>query len=92
MDYLRKRNVVANHDWKSSLGDYFIFFQALETKSYEKGPFGVFFCLRSDSLNMNDTELEFNGIVKLNTKRPSFGNDPLLSHVCKTYENGLIFR
>ena len=41
---------------------------------------------------MNDTKLDFNGLIKLNTERPSFGNEPLLSHVHKTYENGLIFQ
>ena len=39
---------------------------------------------------MNDTKLNFNGIVTLNTERPSFGNEPLLSQVHKTYENGII--
>ena len=42
---LTKRNTTTNHDWKSSLGYYFILFQALETKSYKKGPFVVFFSL-----------------------------------------------
>ena len=41
--------------WKSSLRYYFILFRALETKSYEKGPFGVFFRIHSESLNMNNT-------------------------------------
>ena len=58
---------------------------------YEKGPCGVFFRGRSDSLNMNDTELNFIGIVKLNIERPSFGNKPLLSQVRKTYETRLVF-
>ena len=58
---------------------------------YEKGPCGVFFCGRSDSLNMNDTKLTFIGLVKLNIERPSFGNEPLLSQVRKTYEFGLVF-
>ena len=58
---------------------------------YEKGPYGVFFHGHSDSLNMNDTELTFIGLVKLNIERPSFGNKPLLSQVRKTYEFGLIF-
>ena len=35
----------SNHDWKSSLRYYFILFQSLGTKSYEKGPFGVLFSL-----------------------------------------------
>ena len=60
--------------------------------NYEKGPFGVFFRIHSDSLNMNDTELTFIGLIKLNTKIPSFGNKPLISQVRKTYENGLAFR
>ena len=38
IDYLRKRNTPANHDWKSSLRYDFILFQALGTKSYKKGP------------------------------------------------------
>ena len=59
---------------------------------YEKGPYGVFFHGRSDSLNMNDTEFVFIGLVKLNTERPFFGNEPLLSQVRKTYEFGLVFR
>ena len=50
---------------------------------YEKGPYGVFFRGHSDSLNMNDTELTFIGLVKLNIERPYFGNEPLLSQVCK---------
>ena len=65
MDYLRKRNTPANHDWKNSLRYDFILFQALETKSYEKGPFGVFFHIHSDSLNMNDTKFYFSGLVKI---------------------------
>ena len=85
-------NTPANHDWKSSLGYYFTLFRALETKSYEKGTFGVFFCLRSNSLNMNDTELNFIGLVKLNTERPFFGNKPLLSQVSEIYGNVLILR
>ena len=58
----------------------------------KKGPFGVFFCNRSDSLNMNDTEFSLSGLVKLNIERPVFGNEPLLSQVCKTYEFGIVFR
>ena len=49
---------------------------------YEKGPYGVFFNGRSSSLNMNDTELTFIGLVKSNIE---FG----LVH--KTYEFGLVF-
>ena len=85
-------NTPANHDWKSSLRYDFTLFQALGTKSYEKGPFGVFFRNRSNSLNMNDIEFSFIGIIKLNIERPFFGNEPLLSQVRKTYEFGLIFR
>ena len=48
----------------------------------------LLFC--SDSLNMNDTKFTFNGLVKLNTEKPSFGNEPLLSQVCEIYENGII--
>ena len=57
---------------------------------YQKGPYGVFLCGHSDSLNMNDTKLTFIGLVKLNIERPSFGNEPLLSQVRKTYEFGLV--
>ena len=84
-------NTPANHDWKSSLRYDFIIFRALGTKSYEKGPFGVFFRGPLDSLNMNDTEFPFIGVVKLNIERPVFGNEPLLSQVRKTYETGLVF-
>ena len=58
---------------------------------YEKGPYGVFFHGHSDSLNMNTTELTFIGLVKLNIETPSFGKEPLLSQVRKTYEFGLVF-
>ena len=37
---------------------------------------GVFFRIRSDSLNMNDTEFYFSGIVKLNIERPVLGSTP----------------
>ena len=57
----------------------------------KKDPFGVFFCLRSDSLNMNDTEFALIGIVKLNTKRPIVGNELLLSQAREIYGNGLVF-
>ena len=53
----------------------------------EKDLFGDLLHFHSDSRNMNDTELNFNGIVKLNTERPPFGNETLLSQVCETYEN-----
>ena len=68
----------------------YLFFSSDEL-FYEKGPYGVFFRGCSDSLNMNDTELTFIGLVKLNIERPSFGNEPLLSQVHKTYEFGLVF-
>ena len=82
--FLQERNTLANHDWKSSLRYNFILFWALGTKSYEKGPFGVFFYGRLDSLNMNDTDFSLIGLIKLNIERPIFGNEPLLSQVCKT--------
>ena len=88
---LGKRYTPSNHDWKSYPGHYFILFRALETKSYEKWPFGVFFHSHSDFLNMNDTDFSFIGLVKLNIERPIFGNEPLLSQVRKTYEFGLVF-
>ena len=91
MDYLQKRNTPANHDWKSTLRYYFTPFRALGTKSYKKGPFGVFFCGRSDSLNMKGTEFYFIGLVKLNIQRPIFGNEPLLSQVRKIYEFRIVF-
>ena len=43
---------------------------------YEKGPYGVFFHGRSDSLNMNDTEFSFIGLIKLNIERPILGMNP----------------
>ena len=75
-DYLRERNTPANHEWKISLRYYLILFRALGTKSYEKGPFGVFSCVRSDSLNMNDTKFSFIGLVKLNIERSVLGTKP----------------
>ena len=54
-------------------------FFSLDELFYEKGSCGVFFRGHSDSLNMNDTELTFIGLIKLNIERPSFGNDPFLS-------------
>ena len=41
-----------------------------------KDPHVVFFCIRSDSLNMNDTEFYFNGLIKLNIQRPVLGMNP----------------
>ena len=41
---------------------------------------------------MNNIDFSFIGLVKLNTKRTSFRNEPLLSQVRKTYEFGLVFR
>ena len=41
---------------------------------------------------MNEAELTCNGLVKPNTERPSFENEPLLSQVHETYEIGLILR
>ena len=58
---------------------------------YEKGPYGFFFHGCSDSLNVNDTEFNFNELVKLNIERPFFGNEPLLSQIRKIYEFGLVF-
>ena len=43
---------------------------------YDKGPFGVFLRLRSDSLNMNDTEFTFIGLRKSNGERPYLGTNP----------------
>ena len=42
----------------------------------KKDPYGVFFRIRSDSLNMNNTEFSFSGLVKLNIERPILGTDP----------------
>ena len=42
----------------------------------KKDPFGVFFCGHSDSLNMNDTDFSFSGLVKLNIERPVLGINP----------------
>ena len=46
----------------------------------------------SDSLNMNYTQFYFIELVKLDIDGPSFGNEPILSQVRKTYEFGLIRR
>ena len=43
---------------------------------YEKGPFGVSLCLHSDSLNMNDTEFTFIGLIKSNDERSYLGTNP----------------
>ena len=43
---------------------------------YKKGPYGVFFRGRSDSLNMNDTKFSFIGLVKLNIETPVLGMNP----------------
>ena len=69
-------NTPANHEWKSSLRYDFTPFQALETKSYKNDPYGVFFRIRSDSLNMNNTAFSFSWLVKLNIERPILGTNP----------------
>ena len=74
------------------LGIILYFFGPSGPNHTKKDPleYSSIFC--SNSLNMNDTELTFNGLVKLNTERPFFWNKPLLSQVRKTYGNGLVFR
>ena len=52
------------------------FFGPWRLNHIKKGPFGVFFRLRSDSLNMNNTEYYFIGHVKINTERPVQGMNP----------------
>ena len=42
----------------------------------KKDPFEVFFCIHLDSLNMNDTEFSFSGLIKLNIERPILGTTP----------------
>ena len=42
----------------------------------KKYPHGVFFRIRLDSLNMNDTEFSFSGLIKLNIERPILGMNP----------------
>ena len=42
----------------------------------KKDPFGVFFHIRLNTLNMNDTEFYFSGIVKLNIERLVLGSNP----------------
>ena len=42
----------------------------------KKDPFGVFFHIHSDSLNMNDTDFSFSGLIKLNIERPILGMNP----------------
>ena len=43
---------------------------------YEKGPFVVSLCLCSDSLNMNDADFSFIGLIKSNDERPYLGMNP----------------
>ena len=74
------------------LGIILYFFGPWRPNCTKHDPFGGFFHFFLDSLNMNDAKLTFNGLIKLNTERPSFGNEPLLSQVHKTHENGLLFR
>ena len=42
----------------------------------KKNPHGVFFCIHSEDLNMNDTEFSFSGLIKLNIERPILGTNP----------------
>ena len=42
----------------------------------KKDPHGVFFRIRLDSLNMNDTEFYFGGLVKLEIEKPVLGTNP----------------
>ena len=42
----------------------------------KKDPFGVFFCIRSESLSMNDANFSFSGLIKLNIERPILGTNP----------------
>ena len=42
----------------------------------KKDPFGVFFRIRSDSLNMKDTEFSSSRLVKLNIERLVLGMNP----------------
>ena len=42
----------------------------------KKDPFGVFFRSRSDSLNMNNIEFPFSGLIKSNIERPVLGTNP----------------
>ena len=42
----------------------------------EKDPHGVFFYVHLDSLNMNDIEFSFSGLVKLSIERPDLGMNP----------------
>ena len=70
-------NTLVDIRQKSSLRKYFILFQSLGTKLYEKMTlFGVLLSLRSDSLSMNDTEFTFIGLIKSNDGRPYPGKNP----------------
>ena len=42
----------------------------------KKDPFGVFFRIHSDSLNMNNAKFSFSGLIKLNIERPILGMNP----------------
>ena len=85
------KKVYSSHQLEEFSKVLFYTFWASKTKLYKKRTFWSLLPFHSDSLNVNDTEFTFNGLTKLNTERPSFGNEPLLSQVHKTYENGLVF-
>ena len=52
------------------------FFGPQRLNHTKKDPHGVFFRDHSDSLNMNDTEFSFIGLVKLNIEKPGLGTNP----------------
>ena len=49
----------------------------------KKDLFGVSLCLRSDSLNMNDTEFTFIGLMKSNDEGLFLGTNPSFLRVVK---------
>ena len=54
----------------------YLFFSSDRLNHMKKDPNGVFFRIPSDSLNMNDTEFYFSGLIKVNIERPSLGTNP----------------
>ena len=62
----------------------------------KKDPFGVFFCIRSNSLNMNDTEFYFSGLIKLNIEGPALGMNPsslrFLKHMSLDLSSNKLYR
>ena len=52
------------------------FFGPQRLNHMKRDSFGFFFYICSDSLNMNDIEFSFSGLIKLNIERPVLGSNP----------------